>query len=135
MIPRGIRLNNPGNIRHEANVVWAGQSQVQTDPDFVQFSGPGWGIRAIVKILHSYQYRHGIKTLRDAIARWAPNTENDTDAYLADVCERCSIGPDDVVDFNTVMPTLVKALIWHEQGQQPYTDTDINQAIAMAGQP
>jgi len=104
---------------------------VQEDPAFVQFTSPEYGIRAIVKIMRSYK-RLGIDTIRRVILRWAPPSENNTDSYIAAVCAECSVGPDDIVDLDQVLPLLIRAIIWHECGVQPYTDTQINQGIALA---
>lgn len=130
MIPRGVRNNNPGNIRH-SQIHWEGEALTQTDTDFVTFMDPEHGIRAIVRILRSYK-RNGLDTIRKAMNRWAPPTENKTDAYIAAVCSKCGVGADDIVDFDAVMPVLVKAIIQHENGIQPYGDDIISVGIALA---
>lgn len=139
-VPRGIRNNNPGNIRHNPSVTWVGQEATQTDLDFVQFVTPEYGIRAIVRIIRSYK-REGLNTIQGAIQRWAPSTENDTQAYITDVCQGCSIEPytvvdgkkvETVVDFDAIMPTLIKAIIFHENGIQPYSDSTISKGISLA---
>jgi len=130
MIPRGVRNNNPGNIRH-SQVHWEGEALTQPDPDFVQFMDPEHGIRAIVRILRSYK-RNGLDTIRKAVNRWAPPNENNTDAYVSAVCEKCGVGPDDSVDYDTIMTILVKAIIQHENGTQPYGDDIISVGIALA---
>lgn len=122
-------------IMRVAGVTWAGEAQDQPDDRLVKFSGPTWGMRAGVKTLQSYQTRDGIKTMRQAIGRWAPPTENDTGAYVDDVCDRCSVGPDDEVNFETLMPTLIKSIVVHENGRCIYTDSDIALSISMAGSP
>lgn len=131
MTARGIRNNSPGNIRLNPHVHWLGQSQEQTDGSFVQFDKPEFGIRAIVRILRSYQ-RDGINTVSGAINRWAPPNENDTHAYVDAVCKGCGKKPDEVVDFNLIMPQLVSSIIWHECGDNPYTQEQINAWIALA---
>jgi hypothetical protein len=128
--PRGIRNHNPGNIRH-TGVAWLGQADEQTDPSFVVFKSPVYGIRAIVRIMHSYQLL-GINTIRGVISRWAPSTENDTNAYINSVCKDCGVQPDEKVYLNQIMPLLVKAIILHENGQQPYSEETIGEAIRLA---
>ena len=130
MTPKGIRLNNPGNIRKGAEP-WIGQIIPGVDPDFCQFAKPEQGIRALGRILQTYQNKHKIRTLRAAIIRWAPGNENDTDAYIADVCERSGFGPDAIISFNdlTTLAAVVKAIIWHENGQQPYADDLIMKSL------
>ena len=53
---RGERNNNPGNIRHGSK--WQGLSAQQTDPSFCQFVSPEYGIRAIYKLLQTYQKKY-----------------------------------------------------------------------------
>lgn len=128
---RGERNNNPGNIRHVQGVTWRGQSVDQPDDAFVTFDDPVYGIRAIVRIMRSYE-RQGLNTIAEAIDRWAPPNENNSDAYVTDVCTRIGCEPDDHVDFNAVMAQLVKAIIHHENGENIYTDDQVNQGIALA---
>ena len=128
--PRGIRNFNPGNIRRDSTD-WLGLAPEQTDPDFFQFVSAVYGIRAISRILKTYQ-REGISTLSGAIQRWAPSVENDTDAYVKAVCDACQVQPEQVVDITAIMPQVVKAIITHENGQQPYSSDDINYAIALS---
>jgi hypothetical protein len=128
--PRGIRNFNPGNIRH-GSITWLGMAPQQTDPAFIQFVSPEYGIRAIARILRNYK-AIGLNTIAQAISRWAPYSENNTDAYIAAVCRECSVGPDDVVDYDALMPLIVKAIIWHENGVCPYTDAQIADGIRMA---
>ena len=59
--PRGIRLNNPGNIEYGES--WRGMAADQKDPRFVTFTEPVYGIRALAKLLLNYQRKHGIRTV------------------------------------------------------------------------
>ena len=60
---------------------------------FVQFDDPVYGIRAIARIMKSYE-REGINTLAKAIDRWAPPNENNSQAYIDDVCAHTPVaGP------------------------------------------
>lgn len=130
-MPRGIRNSNPGNIRL-TRIAWKGMSAIQTDNDFVQFDDPVMGLRAIGVILRTYWENVGINTVKGAIDRWAPPVENDTDAYCEDVCAHLGVGPDDPVDLKTAMPQLIPAIVYHENGVQPYSQDQINQAVALA---
>jgi hypothetical protein len=131
VIPRGIRLNNPGNIRHVLGVTWKGQSALQRDDQFVEFDDAVYGIRAIARIMHSYE-NEGIYTIAKAIDRWAPPNENNSVAYVAAVCHECGIGADDAVSLDSIMPQLIKAIIRHENGEMPYTADQIDQGISLA---
>lgn len=128
---RGEANNNPGNIRHVPGVLWQGQSLRQNDSAFVQFDDPAYGIRAIVRIIRSYENR-GIDTIQKAIDRWAPPNENNSEAYVADVCVRCNVTPDEPVSLESIMVLLVTAIIYHENGECPYSADQISKGIAIA---
>lgn len=130
--PRGLRNNNPGNIRH--GDTWIGLAEEQRDPEFCTFKDPKFGIRAMVKIFFRYDDLN-IRTIRRIINRWAPPSENDTDSYVRDVARRCSVDPDDDIDVRSyrVVRPLVEAIIFHENGVQPYDNATLYAGIAMAG--
>ncbi len=146
--PRGIRNFNPGNIRHAKGVRWQGQAATQIDAEFVQFTDPRWGIRAIARVLITYQDKRRaadgsrIDTVREIIERWAPPNENNTEAYVISVAGVLQIGPNDetidVYDYTT-MRTLVMAIVRHENGTgslpggQWYGDNVIKEGLALAG--
>ena len=95
MKTRGIRNNNPLNIRRSADR-WVGARAEQTDPSFVQFQSMAYGYRAAWKTLQSY-YRRFCSlsqpfTVRTIITRWAPPSENDTEAYIKNVLRLSGIG-------------------------------------------
>lgn len=92
---RGIRNNNPLNIRHSADH-WQGARIEQTDPSFVQFQSMAYGYRAAWKVLESY-WKHFKRhrqpfTVQSIIHRWAPPSENDTGAYVRTVLTLTSLG-------------------------------------------
>lgn len=131
LMARGIRNNNPGNIRHGGSQ-WQGMSAVQTDDEYVQFDDPVYGIRAMAKLLKNYESRYGLDTIREIITRWAPPTENITSAYVAAVSQKLGASPDQKIDVAASLPKLVPAIIHHENGQQPYSDEQISRGIALA---
>lgn len=116
-IPRGIRNNNPLNIRRSASR-WRGMSAQQNDPAFVQFENIRWGLRAGVMLLANY-IAHGYNTPRKIINRWAPASENVTAAYIVAVCSYCNIRPDDVVEFTDkqTICSMISAMCRVECGQ------------------
>lgn len=128
---RGIRNNNPGNIRHGPK--WLGLSSEQTDPEYSQFRSPVYGIRAMVKLLRNYQTRHGLKTIEEIITRWAPPSENITGAYVKHVASDAGVDPRAEIDVNDYLTAIVTAIIEHENGRQPYTPAQIAEGIRLAG--
>lgn len=135
MTPRGIRNNNPGNIRTGSQ--WQGlvPEAEREDKAFCEFISPAWGIRAMATILLNYQRKYGISTIKGIINRWAPSVENNSDAYVRAVSTSTGILPNAPImlaDYSVMFP-LVKAIIMHENGQQPYPDLMINEGLKMAG--
>lgn len=91
--PRGIKNNNPLNIRRSKSR-WKGLKAIQTDKAFCQFEKEVFGWRAAFYLLcYTYYKVWGCCTIRDIISRWAPNNENDTEAYIKRVCELTKIKP------------------------------------------
>jgi hypothetical protein len=82
MTPRGIRNNNPLNIRHNADV-FQGETK-GTDKSFKTFSSMPYGYRAAFVTLATYNAR-GWNTIEKIVSRWAPPNENDTEKYIANV--------------------------------------------------
>lgn len=101
---RGLRNNNPLNIRHSADR-WQGARVEQTDKAFVQFTTMAYGYRAAWKVLDSYWKHFRMKKLlynvRNIIARWAPPNENDTEAYIRHVVNLSGLGANE----NMVRPS------------------------------
>lgn len=130
---RGIRNHNPGNIER-TSTVWQGMAADQSgDPRFIVFIAPEWGIRAMARILRNY-VATGYNTIRAMIGRWAPASENDTAAYVASVSRATGIAPDQAITSATlpsVLPSLLAAIIRHENGIQPYAPDVIARGIAL----
>lgn len=81
MSTRGIRNNNPANIRRGCN--WKGLAKVQTDREFCQFDSMTWGVRALLVTLRTYVVKHHLHTVREIITRWAPPSDgNNTEKYI-----------------------------------------------------
>jgi hypothetical protein len=120
MLPRGIRLNNPLNIRHSASS-WVGQSTMQDDPAFVRFDRPQDGLRAGMKILLNYQIKYGLHTVGEMIARWAPPSENPTASYKDAVAQRMGVDPDEVVSLHdrALLMQMTQAMSLQENGHPP----------------
>nr|DAI59749.1 MAG TPA: virion protein [Caudoviricetes sp.] len=133
MAARGIRNNNPGNIRHGDK--WQGLSAEQTDSEFCVFSQPEYGIRALCRILRTYQRKYGLRDVHSIINRFAPLVENDTESYIKSVCLKLDVTPETLIDLEEkgIMLNLLKAIIRHENGEQPYSDEVLLQGIEMAG--
>lgn len=113
---RGVRNNNPGNIRKSKDV-WVGQTG--NDGAFVTFATPAHGIRATGRNLLSYA-RQGYVTPEQIITRWAPPEDNnETEDYINFVSEYLNVPRDtrlDLTDLNT-LTRLSMAIMIQEVGQ------------------
>lgn len=126
---RGLRNNNPGNIRKGAS--WDGLAPVQSDESFATFVSPEYGIRAMAKVLSNYQTLYGINTVRGIISRWAPASENDTASYIAAVAGKLGVSPDAPISVAGALPVLIPAIIAHENGLNPYSANQILAGIRL----
>ena len=78
---RGIRNNNPLNIRHSTNK-WQGMAPSQSDRAFVQFTARKYGYRAAFVLIRNYIGLHHANTIGKIVARWAPSSDgNNTQTY------------------------------------------------------
>ena len=136
-ITRGIRNNNPGNIR-KSNDPWQGLSEVQDDPEFFQFKSMAYGIRAIARTLITYQDKYGIRTIKDFVARYAPEKENKTANYKDCVCGISGFSEDQILDFHKYeeIEPVIRGIIFIENGVDNYSkfkQDDIDAGLILAG--
>lgn len=129
-VTRGLRNNNPGNIRH-SSAQWVGKAPVQNDDEFVSFTDAVYGLRALAVTLRTYFNKYGLRTVRGIINRWAPPSENDTGAYVNSVARALQVSPDQTLDFYQHLPSLIVAIVKHENGTQPYSLATIREAISL----
>jgi hypothetical protein len=135
---RGYRNKNPGNIDYNPRNKWVGQVGIEhtgNPPRFAVFESHEFGIRALAVLLMSYQDRYELRTIRGIISRWAPSSENNTRNYIDHVVKATGFGPDERLDLHTYehMEPLVKAIITHELGGQPYDQRTIDEGLRRAG--
>ena len=130
-LPRGIRNNNPGNIRHGSNWQGLNPNSRNIDPAFCVFTSSVYGIRALAKVLINYKKIHSLNTVRQIISRYAPPNENQTTAYIQSVAKQLEVAPDAVIDIEErgILTVFIKAIIRMENGIQPYSDPTIQQGI------
>lgn len=82
MVARGIRNNNPLNLRRGSS--WLGLVSGSPDPQFCTFVSMPYGIRAALVTLRTYHYKYHCNTIESIINRWAPSSDgNDPSRYVA----------------------------------------------------
>lgn len=102
MITRGIRNNNPFNIRLSQNS-WKGKIAPfkNTDKEFEQFKTMRYGLRAGFLLLRNYISK-GYNTVEKIINRFAPASENNVVSYIAFICENSSLTPSSSISLNSL---------------------------------
>lgn len=129
-LARGIRNNNPLNIERTSDQ-WLGMSVDQSgDSRFVVFDHEIYGIRAAAKILKSYASR-GVNTVEKIISTWAPSHENHTESYISTVSRRTGIPANQVVT-ESDYPAILAAMIYVENGSNPYSEELIREGVRLA---
>lgn len=132
MLPRGIRNNNPLNIR--VGNKWVGEVKSPTDPSFEQFTCMPYGLRAAFIILRRYIEVYKLNTISKIVSRWAPSSENNTLAYIRRVSAMMKYDADAPISYHNKqrMIALIKAMSTVECGV-PVDNVDIEAGYILAG--
>jgi hypothetical protein len=137
--PRGIRNNNPGNIRRSTDQ-WQGLASLaemtafqREETAFFVFRSALYGLRAIASILTTYEQKYKLATVDAMINRWAPPNENKTNAYADAVSAAMKIGKTESFKFSDPARgvPMMTAIVRQENGVQPYSEALITQAHGM----
>jgi len=123
--PRGVRNNNPGNIKYSAANNWQGQAG--SDGVFAIFESYKYGIRAMMKLLMNY-HKNGFRTINSIVNKYAPaNTseENPTDNYIDFVADFMGVSPNSELSFSyNNFGNLVIAMAAYENGREDAVTPD-----------
>ena len=108
------RNNNPGNIKKTGHKYIGEIDESDTYETFVDVN---WGFAAMFSLLHR---KYSGMTIEEAIGIYAPNFENDTNAYVKFIEDRTGF-PADAVEINsydiaTIIP-IVEAMATYEGGK------------------
>lgn len=128
---RGMRNNNPGNLR-------AGVGQVGTDSGgYAVFPSREAGYNAAARQLVGY-HNAGLNTVNSIISKWAPSNENDTQSYIASVVDSLNKKGFEVnayselnLNDSKILKALLDAIVNHEVGvgAESYFDGSVYDAI------
>lgn len=122
----GFRNNNPGNLRVAANATGK-------NGGFSTFANDADGRAAMARQLMLYGDR-GNNTLDGIIHTYAPQSENNTRAYIDSVSKSTGFGAQQRINLHDpdVLKTLMAAMIKHESGAQPYTENELSDSVRTA---
>ena len=134
---RGMRNKNPLNIVKNPNITWQGEVKPSTDKNFAQFETLAYGCRAALKLLRTYYEKHNCKTISRIVRRWAPETENNVQAYIRNVSRMTGIGattplPPMKEETKIVWCDIVLAMATVECGLDPKTKENLAPHIEIA---
>lgn len=133
-LPRGLKNNNPGNIRI-SNIAWQGKVPVDqnTDGVFEQFTSFELGTRAMGQNIYNI-LQNGAGTITDLINTYAPPSDNnDTTSYINYVATQTGLDPNTPVDLTAAnLAAIVKAQMEVENGAAALLG-HVNDALIQAG--
>jgi hypothetical protein len=118
---RGLRNNNPGNLKYVASNDWTGKLPLakNTDKTFEQFREFRYGVAAMMKLIRKYIQSGRATTIRGIIGIYAPPSENNTARYIQTVSARLGVGPDQPLAVNEqTLKQLAKTIALVEVGRE-----------------
>ena len=140
-LPRGVRNNNPLNIRESKGdtTQWKGEALLDSDKAFEEFKNPAFGFRAAYKLLMTYKHKYSAYTLETIINRWAPaNGEhngqtyvNHTQSYIDYVGQRLGITSRDPIP-DHLYPELMLAMADFEGAKGAFNLNQAREGVALA---
>ncbi|WP_440487518.1 lytic transglycosylase [Serratia ureilytica] len=137
--PRGIRNNNPGNLNY------VGQNGAMLEdhatPRFARFNSAFEGFSALGKQIKAYYngtskaagYQK-LQSVEDIISRFAPASENNTQAYINKLSKMLGVGRGDSLNIQDpqVLATLMNGITQIENGKNPYAPEMVLKAAQSA---
>lgn len=129
-LPIGLRNNNPGNLRPGDN--W--QGMIGISYNFIVFENILWGIRAMCTDIRT-KINNGYNTIEKLIYKYAPPSENNTEAYIMAVCNYTGINRYTALQVNAgTLAAIARAMMNVELGASYsaiVTDAEIQEGISM----
>ena len=106
-----IAKNNIFNIRATSEV-W--QGQVGQRRGFVEFQTEKMAVRAWLKLMKTYREKHGLDTIEKIVNRFAPPSENNTQAYITFLATNVHKAADQPLESHEDYARLGAAMAWYE---------------------
>jgi len=116
-----VKNHNPGNLRVPGSKT-----------EFQKFSSDDEGIRAMASQLRLYEDRDKLDTIAKIVAKYAPSSENNTQAYIAAVSQRLyGTDPNAHLDLHnpTTMAALISAMTKQENAKSDFTAGGVKMVI------
>lgn len=131
-ISRGVRNNNPGNIKSGQGF----NGEINPDKDgYAIFNTPEDGLRALAIDLHTKYDKDGLNTINGIVSKYAPPGDNDTAAYVQHVSQQMNMGANQPLNLNDPqqLHSIMTAVIRHENNNaMPYSEQSLGWATNSA---
>lgn len=129
--PRGIRNNNPLNIKYNPANKWLGQ--VGSDGTFCIFDTAVNGIRAGAILLRKYMSTYGLNTLAAITSKWSPDVNGLSGAYASSVSKFIGVATGAVLNASAdTLALIIRGMIAVENGAKYlnyYSDATIKTGV------
>lgn len=132
---KGERNANPGNLRYNRTIHWQGLADPPQDATgFCIFTTAYYGLRALSRDLYIANTVDGLDTVMALVDKFAPQSENNTAAYIEDVADRLGVDADAKIDLSDAqkLQVFAHAVVLHENGRCIYPDSLLEQAAQAA---
>lgn len=133
--PIGIANHNPGNIRSLHPWLWRGAIGKDAR-DHLIFRDDLTGLLAMKKILRAYYFQHHLVNVSSIVDRWVGHPKTaaqvaEETGYLLAVAQRAGVAPNERLwlEDHRMMSNLARAIIYAENGEQPYPASLYRQAF------
>ena len=119
-LSRGLRNNNPGNIRLTFDIkgkktFWTGEVEGK-DKDFKTFNTLEFGYRAMFVTLNSY-LKKGVNTIEKIINRYAPAEDNNNViSYINTVTSISGLESNKIISNDVQLKKIIKGMSFVENG-------------------
>ena len=100
------------NVKAPSDRYWQGQCGRDAHGHAI-FRSPEWSLRAGAIVLRNYARRHNIHTVRGIVQRFSRSNHAE---YIAFLCRRLRVKPDERIDVVRRMPELLPAMVRFETG-------------------
>ncbi len=132
--PLGLGNNNPFNLKYYA-IGWVGETGYVTTPagKFSVFDTSENGIRAGMINIHTKMTRDLANTVRKLLTVLSPAFENPLESFITFVAQRLAVSPEQPLNYTQHIMGLSRAIIQFENGQQPFSDAELHNALMRTG--
>lgn len=133
--PIGIRAHNPGNLHGRYPSHWLG-AVATDDYGYLRFQDDYYGLRAMRINLEAYYFVHHLTTIRAISSRWVRKPKDEAqrlalENYMDGIAQRSKVGKDTRIwlEDKPMEISLAKAIIYAEQGENPYPESLFQQVF------